>query len=352
MLERYDAEITAFTLRHTMLTQILFAIPNVVSREVPTAGTNGRRRVFNPEFMDSLTKAERVGLLVHEVLHDALLHRSRRGNRLGREWNYACDYVINALLRRIQQPLPPWGMFDDAQYGRAEEDVYDDIVAGKLVIPQGYEPDLLEGGPALTDGEIEAMRAMAKQAGAQSSGLLSESLHKATEVKINWRHVLARYLDARANMGRSYGQICRYEYARSRLCAPVRQSASLGVVVVSVDESGSITNDVLARALATVNDLVYQSNPQRVVLQHFDTEVVHSVEMRQGDTLVEWVRRANGGTSFVDCCAKAERQDPVVHIVITDLQGKFPAHSTVDTIWLNAGGKASAPFGQVLEASL
>lgn len=53
-----------------------------VSFEIPTAATDGRSIFVNPKFFDTLTTAEQDTVLVHEVLHAALLHVPRRGGRL------------------------------------------------------------------------------------------------------------------------------------------------------------------------------------------------------------------------------------------------------------------------------
>lgn len=72
----------------------------------PTAATNGRKVWINPEFWQSLTMPQRAGLLLHETLHAALLHCSRRGNRNPGIWNIAADFVVNHLIRQANIELP------------------------------------------------------------------------------------------------------------------------------------------------------------------------------------------------------------------------------------------------------
>ncbi|NER82707.1 MAG: hypothetical protein F6K42_24745, partial [Leptolyngbya sp. SIO1D8] len=43
----------------------------------PTAATDGRDVYYNPEFLANLSAPEQDGLLLHEVLHAALLHPVR-----------------------------------------------------------------------------------------------------------------------------------------------------------------------------------------------------------------------------------------------------------------------------------
>ena len=47
----------------------------------PTAATDGVEVIYNPGFIDQLPAAQVDGVMLHEVLHAALLHVSRRGFR-------------------------------------------------------------------------------------------------------------------------------------------------------------------------------------------------------------------------------------------------------------------------------
>jgi predicted metal-dependent peptidase len=64
----------------------------------PTMATDGRRLVYNPAFVEKLTPAELEGVLAHEVIHVALAHHCRRGERDATLWNRAADYAINPIL--------------------------------------------------------------------------------------------------------------------------------------------------------------------------------------------------------------------------------------------------------------
>ena len=52
---------------------------------VPTAGVNWKNKKYNlyinPEFFDSLSKNEGIGVLIHESLHAMLNHIHRQGER-------------------------------------------------------------------------------------------------------------------------------------------------------------------------------------------------------------------------------------------------------------------------------
>ncbi len=65
---------------------------------VPTAATDGKDVYVNPTFFASLPSDQRTSVLMHEVLHAALLHVTRRGGRDARLWNIAADVVVNGMI--------------------------------------------------------------------------------------------------------------------------------------------------------------------------------------------------------------------------------------------------------------
>jgi predicted metal-dependent peptidase len=73
------------------------------SYSIPTAATDGKDIYFNPDFLLSLPKAQQDGLLLHELLHAALLHTTRKGHRQANLWNIAADIVVNGLI--VEQRL-------------------------------------------------------------------------------------------------------------------------------------------------------------------------------------------------------------------------------------------------------
>jgi len=66
---------------------------------VPTAGTDGKVLLINPEFWRQLAPRDKVFILLHETLHIALKHvDSCREKKYKGTFNIATDAVINELL--------------------------------------------------------------------------------------------------------------------------------------------------------------------------------------------------------------------------------------------------------------
>jgi predicted metal-dependent peptidase len=91
-----------------------------------TAWVDGRSLGFNPHFVLSLTPKRLIALVAHEVLHVALGHPWRRGNRDMRRWNIACDKAINTLLRGFGFELPDGAYYAEGdEQGQSAEWIYD-----------------------------------------------------------------------------------------------------------------------------------------------------------------------------------------------------------------------------------
>jgi predicted metal-dependent peptidase len=91
---------------------------------VPTMATDGRRIVYDPGFVDSLKPAELEAVLAHEVLHCALGHHCRRGQRDPQLWNQAADLAINPILLGNGFTLPPGALVDPAFDNLSAEEIY------------------------------------------------------------------------------------------------------------------------------------------------------------------------------------------------------------------------------------
>lgn len=96
----------------------------LVPGNLPTMATDGRRIVYNPGFVDKLSLAELEGTLAHEVLHCALGHQCRRGQRDPELWNQAADLAINPQLVASGFTLPAGALIDPGFDNLSAEEIY------------------------------------------------------------------------------------------------------------------------------------------------------------------------------------------------------------------------------------
>ena len=66
-----------FLLDEPFLGHFMSYRPDDFSDDVPSAGTNGCKTVWNKTWFDSLTSAEQMGVKRHEAYHDLLEHSVR-----------------------------------------------------------------------------------------------------------------------------------------------------------------------------------------------------------------------------------------------------------------------------------
>lgn len=105
----------------------------------PTAAVDGKRIYYFPPFVEKLTPRQRIGLLCHEILHAALGHLWRRGNRDAPLWKVATDFAVNSTILRttvrkkrgpndyVEEPafeLPPNGLHERRFEGMGAEQIY------------------------------------------------------------------------------------------------------------------------------------------------------------------------------------------------------------------------------------
>lgn len=95
------------------------------SKDVQTAGTDGKKVVYSPKFIEGLTYDERVCLISHEIMHDAFDHIMRSKGKDPELWNQATDAVINQMLKAAKLPLPQGGIDMPEAVGKSAEEMYD-----------------------------------------------------------------------------------------------------------------------------------------------------------------------------------------------------------------------------------
>jgi predicted metal-dependent peptidase len=121
--------------------------------------TDGSRIVYNPGFVDQLKPAELEGTLAHEVLHCALGHQCRRGERDPELWNQAADFAINPILLANGFTLPAGALIDPAFTDLSAEEIYGRLLqrrsGGRAAPKQDSQQTSAGGGMAGSPQETE-----------------------------------------------------------------------------------------------------------------------------------------------------------------------------------------------------
>lgn len=335
--------------------------------EIETASTDGHQIKYNPAFIESLTLDEVKGLIAHEVMHVASLHHTRRAGRDPKQWNVACDYAINPLIEQSNLKLPPGALKNPQFNGKSAEEIF------SLLPPPdpnqdpnqdpGNDPGQsggVEDAPAQTESERNQEEAQIKQAVAQAEtiakqqgsipGHLQRLINDILAPTVNWREVLARFLD----------QIDRNDYswkkpnprfAHMGLYLPTLESLTVGKFVLMVDTSGSVDGNLLNQFAAEMSEIATAWNVGFTVL-HIDTEVNHVQNFEEGDTIEP---QGGGGTDFKPGFTWIEENDeePAAVIYFTDGEcNSYPRTAPeYPVLWAVYGYMAKTftpPFGEVV----
>ena len=357
-------------------TLALFA--RFIPSEIPTAATDGKDIFYNPDFLNSLSAPQQDGLLLHEVLHAALLHVLRRGVRDAWVWNIAADIVVNGII--CQQgcfELPEGGIRDTELENFSVEEIYEllqqqdkcayclgnpDLLETSPLAPgegsNGLRPEKYDSLSKAQKAELEshwrnAMQQAAVIARTTNKGNLPAGMQRELgaldSAQLNWRSYLWRYLVKTPTdyMGFDRRFIGRGLYLENLEGESVK-------VYVAVDTSGSIDNGLLKLFLSEVNGILNSYPHLECELYYADADVYGAYELNPDSEIPK--PQGGGGTSFVPFFDKVmatwDGMTTGVCVYLTDGYGDFPQTAPeLPVLWVVTPGGldlSQFPFGETV----
>jgi predicted metal-dependent peptidase len=335
-----------------------------INDAIKTARTNGLWIQYSTQFFMPLSKAARIGLMLHEVLHVVFFHVDRRGDRDAKIWNAACDYVINIIIIDNGFTLPDGGLLDFRYRDLSPEDIYDLLIA----MPPEDRPELpmgdLEEGEVGTASEAESEQIKAQidniliQASIQAQessvesgsipGELARYIDKLLNPIVPWHRVLKRFLTSRAKRGTTLRRPNKRFFPKHLL--PSRYSVSMCEITSAVDVSGSTTTPAFDHYCAESLHILKSMKPKKMTFIQFDTTLKPIVELK---TLSDFGRvkfTGYGGTDINPLMEWAAKHKPALLLVFTD--GYFEPSLTnpkVPVVWvIDSNPDFNPDFGQVI----
>lgn len=350
------------------------------STAIPTAGvmvnpdTAQFEMLYNPAFFADLTDLERTDVLKHEFYHVIFQHVTDRlpADVNMKLWNVATDLAINSHLTNLPkgglipgEPDTPfadlpkgesaeWYManmpeFDQGQKGEDGEQEGNGGQRGE----SGSNPGSGDGVPDSLDDhsgwgqcnqEVKEMakerlkEAVKKAAGEASksqgwgsvSSKVRSDILKSFETKIDWKKVLRYFVKTsqRADRSSSIKRINRrYAYVH-----PGRKANRVAKVAVSIDQSGSVSDEMLSMFFA---ELAKLSAVAEFVVIPFDTQVDENLvyTWKKGQRK-EAERVLSGGTCFNAPTDYVNGKGFDGHIILTDLCAPKPKASKCQRMWM------------------
>ena len=354
-----------------------------------TLATDGRNFYYNVGFVDKLTPKETEFGFAHEVLHNVFDHMGRRESRDPQLSNIAADYAANQILKdeRIGE-VPSWiKIFQDNKYrGWSYEQIYADVEEKAIKIDMKTLGELLdehldgegddgegdaEGGntptdkegkgrPKLSEEEKKAIRdeikeavmaaAQTCQAGQLPAGV-KRMIKDLTAPQLDWRSLLQQQIQSTLRTDYTWSRASRKGWDMDAIMPGSDWDKEIDICV-SIDASGSMTDEMLRDILSEVKGIMESYTSFRLHLWSFDTDV-HNAEVftpENLDDIMEWSPGGGGGTLFM-CNWEYMREheiQPKKFVMFTDgyYGDSWGDPDYCDTLFIVHGGnKEEATFG-------
>lgn len=328
----------------------------VEDQTIETACCNGISLRYNPTFIDGLDLAETKGIIAHEVMHPALGHTTRRGSRDPKKWNKACDYAVNPILQAAGLTLPKGALVNPAYTGSAEE-IYtllpddeqnegDDPggCGGVSDSPEGVAPEQEEAEWKMA---VAQAANIAKQVG-KLPDYIKRMVDELLEPVVPWRNVLQRFMTERSPDDFSWTRGSRRFLAQGLYLPSRVDTTHMGVVVVTIDVSGSIQQKELDEFGTEITALISDTRPEKTYVIYCDAKIAHIDEFGPDDDLV-FAAHGGGDTDFRPPFVWLEEQGitPKAFVYLTDGYGPFPEKEPeFPVLWCINNKDVKPPHGE------
>ena len=327
-----------------------------VDDDLPTACTDGRNTYYGRTFVDKLKDPELKGLILHENLHKAFRHTTvwkhlyKQNPQLA---NMACDYVINLMIHDSDPSgsnvsLPEGGCLDEKYRGMDAGEVFRTLMQqakqqgggngkgdgsgeGEQAGGQGFDEHDWESADEMSEDEKQTLAREVDQAlrqGALLAGKLNgnvpREISEAMEAKVNWKEVLADFVNAICNdKDNSTWRRPSRRWVDQGVYMPSAIGEAVGRIVVAIDMSGSIGQAEVGQFLGELLSVCNHVQPEGIDLMYWDTEVCQHEKYDRGDyeSIMSSTKPMGGGGTSARCIPRYIEQhklNPECVIVLTD----------------------------------
>lgn len=355
-----DRHLISFLQDSPFFAELSRHIQKQATRGIPTAAVTFNDKTdelclwWNPDFFEKLSAWEVRGVLTHEYYHLVFGHLYGRRRKPAKLWNVATDLAINSIITEAaksgssslkgDRPLPDGalipGVFPRHPEGRDYTDEEKQgLKLGEIIsrlppmqasewyfdkIKDELPPHDGEGDPSVmgdidslddhdgwdsvpdevreyVEGKVKSVvEKAAKHADSQANGWgnmpaeLVDSIRKSVSSVINWRNVLRQFVGSVTRGGRSTS-IKRINKRYPYIHPGVKRGYE-AKLLVAIDQSGSVSNEMLAEFFGELGSLTKKVT---IDVLPFDTVALEKdlYTWRRGSN-VPAKRVRGGGTDF------------------------------------------------------
>ena len=338
-----------------------------------TAATDGRYFYYNADFIAGLTRDELVFLSGHEVLHAALEHVFRRGERDKDLWNMAADFLVNYVLIHNKVGKPPKGALYNPAYSDnyTVEELYALLEQKAVKIEMPLDMHLDGDGDGTPDGPpqysaeeqqaiqdnlraalIQGVQQQEQKApGSTPAGFL-RLVDRLLRPRINWREMLDNVMRSTIKHDYSYMRLSRRSWS-SGLVLPGPEILDRVEAVACLDGSGSTTQAMITDFLSECQGIMSMFRDFLLIVMTFDTEVYNVVEFTpdNADEIARYDFHGGGGTAPSCCWRYLRTHDIQPHklLIFTDgeVGNDWGEEGYSDTLFIiHSNPRIDAPYGQ------
>lgn len=356
---------TRLIANHPFYAHIALSTPMIENNEPGMRmATDMQNIYYSVEFVKEHSINELAGVICHEVLHIAFMHGLRKGTKDHMLWNVACDFAINHIVLDSGLKLPTDCLYDEKYKDMTAEKIYEDIVKNAKTITiswGGFTPPKGAGGKSLSpaqkaelEAEIKIKVSEAANA-AKARGKLPGSLQGLIEAvgksKIDWKDYIQQWVSGTTPDNYTWNRPNRSFLVNHRVFMPRMQLNGAGNGILSVDTSGSVSDQELTTDVTEVTGIIELCTPDSLkIIQH--DSVIHSVtDWEAGEEFRSLKITGRGGTCIRPTFEWIKNYDgPIDWIIIfSDMEiFDWPPPSEwpdVPVLLASTGAKDTSPAG-------
>lgn len=367
------------------LSTVLFSLDLKWDTSCPTLATDGLSMDINPQFFLDFTPKLRMFGLLHEVWHVALSHMVRLENRNPKIWNYACDYIVNMLIKDSGIEIWEHALYDERFRNMTTEQVYDILMQEMQQnqqqqqnglpgnSPGGLNPpdnpmgdDIKYPAAPTTQEEIQQIKeqaskineilvkayTIAKQQNDPTIGNLPADLERHIEKLLHpivpWEKLFINWMTSQNKSDYTFSRPNRR--FMPDFFMPSLYTKSLGEIAVICDTSGSIGPKELTRFYSECAHIKSKMDPDKFTIASFDTKIQSIYTFPRGKRLGQPLLKGGGGTKIDPVLQYLNETKPEIAVIFTDGEFREPTLKYKGKLlWLVYDNPTfTAPFGKVV----
>ena len=340
---RIDAALVEVLHSEPFSSEISIRTPKVQNWKVDTAYVAADKDAnihlgYNPDFMRSLPHEQKVGVIIHEILHIAFGHITERAPASKKDakiFNIAADLAINSIIGDKRLPefclmpgrapktddpklaalIKSFPKLESTDYyfnrlkdyaeqnGGGNSDEYEfslgnengetlDSHGGWGDVPDEVKDILKNKAKEMLEAGVKNAQRSAKWGTIPSE--IASMLEKMLAHELDWKAILRMFLGRTRSLERH--STVRRLNKRLPYMMPGAKRSTIANVLCAIDQSGSVSDEDVQRFLA---ETFAASKEGKIDIINFDTEMDEkSLQSISNGQNFKWARTRCGGTDF------------------------------------------------------